>query len=292
MSRRRRSERAPRAHPTDAANAGARTLASSAKATGAARAAAQAARSAPIAPRRPVARVVAIDALRGLALALMIVYHFCFDLRVYGWAALDFEHDPFWLGFRGLIVTMFMALVGVSLVLADAAATPSAKFWKRIALIAACALAVSAASYLVFPRTFIYFGILHAIAVAAVLAAPLVRHPRAALAIGVFVVVVGNTLADPAFNARALSWLGFVTVKPNTEDYVPLAPWAGVVLIGIALGHALARTGFGVLRPLAAAPRALTWAGRHSLLVYMLHQPILLGTLGAIALATGTLRAA
>jgi len=222
----------------------------------------------------------------------MIVYHFCFDLRYYGAIAADFEHNPFWLGFRALVVTMFLALVGVSLVLADVAATPPAKFWKRIAMITACALAASVGSYLLFPQSFIYFGILHAIAVASVLAAPLVRWPRAALAIGVFIVVAGTTIADPAFNTRALSWLGFVTVKPSTEDYVPLAPWGGIVPIGIALGHALLRTDFRALRPLAAAPRWLAWSGRHSLLIYMVHQPILLGVMGAVRFAAGALRAA
>ena len=249
---------------------------------------AAAARSAAV-PAAVARRVVGVDALRGLAIVLMVVYHFCFDLRYYGAIAADFEHDPFWLGFRALIVTMFMTLVGVSLVLADAAGTPPAKFWKRIAVIGACALAASAASYLMFPRSFIYFGILHAIAVTSVLAAPLVRWPRAALAIGVFVVVAGNTIADPAFNARALSWLGFVTVKPNTEDYVPLAPWGGIVAIGIALGHELARRGFRALRPLAAAPRWLAWSGRHTLLIYVVHQPILLGAMGAARFAAGAL---
>jgi uncharacterized membrane protein len=60
---------------------------------------------------------------------------------------------------------------------------------------------------------------------------------------------------------------------------VPLAPWAGVVLVGIALGHALARSGFRAVAPLATAPVALRWLGRHSLPVYMVHQPILLGVL-------------
>ena len=49
----------------------------------------------------------------------MVVYHFAFDLRFYRVIAADFEHDPFWLGFRALIVTSFLLLVGVSLVLAD-----------------------------------------------------------------------------------------------------------------------------------------------------------------------------
>ncbi len=209
----------------------------------------------------------------------MFVYHFAFDLRLYGVIAADFENDPFWLGFRALIVSMFMALVGVSLVLADRAGATASHFWRRLAVIVACALAVTAASWLTFPRSFIYFGILHCIAVASVLAWPLVRRPGAAFAIGCAVIIAGIAFSDPTFDARALSVFGFVAHKPITEDYVPLAPWAGVVFIGIALGNVLAAHSFGAVAPLATAPAWLRWLGRHSLAVYMVHQPILLGVL-------------
>jgi uncharacterized membrane protein len=224
-------------------------------------------------------RIEGVDALRGLALCTMFVYHFFFDLRFYRVIAADFEHDLFWLGFRSLIVTAFMALVGLSLVLADRAGATGVHFARRVAVIAGCALAASAGSWILFPRSFIYFGILHCIAVASVLAWPLVRRPLAALGIGCAVIVAGVAWTHPAFDARGLSWLGFTTTKPPTEDYVPLAPWAGVVLVGIALGQALARSGFRAVAPLAAAPIALRWLGRHSLAVYMVHQPILLGVL-------------
>jgi uncharacterized membrane protein len=232
-------------------------------------------------PHAPPAgeRLAGIDALRGGALCLMFAYHFAFDLRYYRVISADFEHDPFWLGFRAIIVGAFMALAGVSLVLADRAGTTPAHFWRRIGVIAACALAVSAASWIVFPRSFIHFGILHGIAVASVLAWPFVRRPRMALIVGCIVIVAGFGWSNPTFDAGPLSWIGFVTAKPATEDYVPLAPWAGVVFLGIALAHWLARGAFRALAPIASAPGWLRWLGRHSLAVYMVHQPILLGVL-------------
>jgi uncharacterized membrane protein len=242
-------------------------------------------RAAPVrgAQRASHTRLAGIDALRGGALLLMFVYHFCFDLRFYRIAAWDFEHDPFWLGFRALIVTCFMLLVGVGLVLADRARATPAHFWKRVGVIAACAAAVSAGSYLVFPRTFIYFGILHSIAVSSILARPLVRLPWIACVAGIAVIVAGLTFAWPAFDAHGLSWIGFTTTKPPTEDYVPLFPWLGVVLLGLTAGHALANAHLRPLRPRATMPRWLTWLGRHSLIVYMVHQPILLALLWVIA---------
>ena len=224
-------------------------------------------------------RIAGIDALRGSALCLMFVYHFCFDLRFYRVTSWDFEHDPFWLSFRALIVASFMLLVGVSLVLAYRNHATLPHFWKRIGIIAACAAAASLGSFLLFPRTFIYFGILHCIAVASLLGWPLVRRPAIALIVGLAVIVAGLALQWPAFDTRALSWIGFTTHKPATEDYVPLVPWAGVVFVGVAVAHGLARIGFRPLAPLAAAPRWLRWLGRHSLAMYMVHQPILLGVL-------------
>lgn len=230
-------------------------------------------------PALAAERIDGIDTLRGGALCLMFIYHFAFDLRFYGIFAADFEHDPFWLAFRALIVATFMALVGVSLVLADRASAPPAHFWRRIGIIAGCALLATAGSWILFPRTFIHFGILHAIAAASVLAIPVVRRPWMSAAIGCVVTTLGLVLMHPAFDARPLSWIGFATVKPATEDYVPLAPWAGVVFLGIALGHALAGPALRTVAPFASAPRWMRWLGRHSLAIYMVHQPIFLGVL-------------
>jgi len=230
-------------------------------------------------------RIDGFDALRGGALCLMFVYHFAFDLRFYGVLAADFEHDPFWLAFRALIVIAFMVLVGMSLFLADRASATPAHFWRRIGIIAACALLATIGSWILFPRTFIFFGMLHAIAAASLLANPAVHRPWLAAAIGCIVIALGLVLSIPAFDARSLSWIGFATAKPATEDYVPLAPWAGFVFLGIALAHMLAHQGFRAVAPLASAPRWLRWLGRHSLAVYMVHQPLLLGALWLVVRA-------
>ena len=231
------------------------------------------------APVTPSARVPAIDVLRALAVFAMIGYHFAIDLRYYGVIRIDFEHDPVCLVVRGAILSWFLLLAGVSLVLADSAGAPPARFWRHVGEIAGCALLVSAGSYALFPKSYIWFGVLHAIAIALIVARPFARRPAWAAAIGGGVIAAGALLAHPAFDNRALGWIGFMTTKPYTEDYVPMFPWGGVVFVGIALGHLLARRSFAPVAALNHAPQWLATLGRHTLLIYMIHQPILLGVL-------------
>jgi uncharacterized membrane protein len=234
--------------------------------------------TAPIA-RSDIRRIPAIDALRGAAVLAMIAFHFCFDLANDRLVAWDFYHDAFWLHARTGILSSFLLIAGVSLVLADRDNSAPGAFWQHVGVIAACAALVSLGSYVVFPQSFIWFGVLHAIAVSLILARPLARHPWPALALGAAVILAGNLIAHPAFDNRALGWLGFATVKPRTEDYVPLFPWAGVLLVGIPLGHALRQASFRPVALAARLPSWIAWLGRHSLLTYMVHQPILLGIL-------------
>ena len=230
--------------------------------------------------REPLTRIRAIDALRGAAICMMIVYHAAFDLNWFHIISADFNHDRFWLSFRDLIVSSFLLLVGVSLVLASRAGISPKRFWNRIALVAACAILVTVGSYVTFPKTFITFGILHCIVVSSILGWPLVRFPRAALMVGVVVIVAGVAIGVPLFDLPLLNWVGLMTHKPATEDYVPLLPWFGVVLVGISIGWWLLERRMRDLRQISrASPKWLTWVGRHSLLVYMIHQPIMMGLL-------------
>ena len=230
--------------------------------------------------RQQAPRVEGLDALRGVAIVAMVVYHFCFDLRYFGVARWDFEHDIRWLAARTLILSSFLLIAGISAALARRDPAADARWPRHVAVIGGAALLVTAASAMMFPRSFIWFGVLHAIALWLLLARLLIDRPRAALAAGVIVIAAGVMLSSQHFDNRMLGWLGFMTGKPMTEDYVPLFPWSGVLFLGIAAGHALVASNFAMLAPLARMPRALRLLGRHSLAVYLVHQPLLLGGLG------------
>jgi uncharacterized membrane protein len=226
---------------------------------------------------------MAIDVARGCALALMIAYHFSFDLNLFARLGIDFDRDPRWFGFRVLIVSLFLLLVGVSQSLARRQGMDQGRYLKRLGLLAGCAGLITLATRLVFPDTYIFFGILHFIAVASVLGLLTWRLYYLNLVLGLVLIVIGIGVAHPWFDQAWLQWVGLMTHKPPTEDYVPLLPWFGVVLIGQFLGRWLMQTprGMGVMEWTGTRPlsRLLAWGGRHSLLIYMVHQPLLFGLL-------------
>jgi uncharacterized membrane protein len=224
-----------------------------------------------------------IDILRGVAIALMVFYHFCYDLEYFHLASFDFSHDPFWLNLRTLIVSLFLGLVGVSLVLASEHGINQRRYFKRLGLLVVFALAITINSYFMFPGRTIVFGILHLIAFASVAGLVFVRRPVVSLVVGIGLIGLNLVYQHRFFDQAWIHWLGLMTHRPATEDYVPVIPWFGVVLIGIFLGHLLQRRAalqFVRTFHIQATPaRGLALAGRHSLLIYMLHQPVLFGML-------------
>jgi uncharacterized membrane protein len=223
-------------------------------------------------------RLLLIDALRGIAIVLMIVFHFCFDLAWFRLADFDFYHDRFWLNARTVILSSFLFLVGVSLVLATRNGIDMRRYLRRLAMLVIAAALVSAGTWWLFAERFVFFGVLHFIALASVLGLLFVRWGRLSLLAGIVLIALGNTWQSSWFDEPGRRWIGLMTHKPATEDYVPLLPWFGVVLLGIFAGPALQRLARRVQAgrlPLAG----LAFAGRHSLLIYLLHQPLLMGAL-------------
>lgn len=230
-------------------------------------------------------RLAVVDVARGVAIVLMFAFHFCFDLNYFGLAQFDIYHAPFWRYARATIVTLFLLVAGVSLVLAHAGGIRWPAVRRRTLQLVAAAVLVSAGSYLLFPRSYIFFGVLHFIALASLLALPFVRLHWLALFAGVGLLWVGLGYSSPVFDQPLLNWFGLMTYKPITEDYVPLLPWFGVVLLGIFIGSWLRHASCAPVRWQGAGwPwSALGWAGRHSLPLYLLHQPLFFALLYLIA---------
>lgn len=242
-------------------------------------------------------RIDLVDVARGIAVTTMIAYHVCFDLTYFGWASWRMLDDPGWIAWRDAIVGSFVFVVGVSLALRDARGRGTGRdrwfagpFVRRWGQIAAAAVLVSIGSFAIFPTRFIYFGVLHFVAVALWVCRRAPRRPMLAALLAIVCLGAGLGLRSPTFDPKPIDWIGFATVKPATEDYVPLFPWLGVVLAGCAAGGWWTRRGTRLSPAVQAAwsalprPLAATWRtmGRWSLTIYLVHQPLLFAAMEAI----------
>lgn len=221
-----------------------------------------------------------LDMLRGLAILMMVAFHFCFDLTYWHLADFQLLGDWRWMAWRNGIVSLFLFIMGMSLVLA--VEQTAVRFWRRLMRIACCAGVISVVSWFMFADRFIYFGILHFVVLASLLGHALLRLKfleKRWLWLLLALICLATTWLPgaEALNPRSLNWLGMATHKPQTEDYVPLLPWFGVVLLGMVLArtvrHGSSRQNYANL-PAVCQP--LVVLGRQSLLIYMLHQPLLM----------------
>lgn len=226
-------------------------------------------------------RYIQLDFIRGIAIVLMVIFHISFDLNNFHFITIDIynHHSYFWFYFRMFIVTLFMSSVGISLYLAHHNHIDFQKVKKRFILLSAASVAISVASYITFAHSWIYFGVIHFVTIASLLALPFVALPTLSLIIGTIIIIL--------FNMKIIDmhWLYSLTAQilhlpQHTEDLVPLTPWFGVVLIGIFIG---AKKLF--LFPLPQKNQfiqKIAFLGKHSLAIYLIHQPIFFGFIAAL----------
>lgn len=226
-------------------------------------------------------RAMWLDMARGAAIVVMLAYHFSYDLNYWQFTQADFYHDGFWLNLRTSIVSAFVLIVGISLSVAERQGVLAKVWGRRILILSVAAALISAVSFLLFQQRFIFFGVIHFIALASVLTLFFVKRPILAAVVGLLCLSLGNFWQHAVFDQPALQWLGMVTHKPLTEDYVPLLPWFGVVLWGCVLGRILQRQAAFYQTVENKFARNLAQLGQHSLAVYLIHQPVFFGILWA-----------
>lgn len=228
-----------------------------------------------------------IDFLRGIAIIMMISYHILFDLKFFGIWDTNLHSLSFRL-FLYPIGTTFLLLVGISLTLSYSRAQKTIptkqlpiKFLLRGLKIFGFGMIITIITWILLPDAFIIFGILHCIGISIILAYPFLQLRIPNLFIGIVFILSGIILRTMVFEFNWLVWLGFPPTDFSTIDYFPLLPWFGVVLIGIFIGRTL-YPGYNRTFELPDLSvykliNFLCFLGKHSLVIYLLHQPILVG---------------
>ena len=230
-----------------------------------------------------------IDVLRGLAIVMMISFHFLFDLNYFGVYPLDIYSGFLWLLARST-ASIFLFLVGVSLSLSHSRAVLSGayqseesmlfKYLKRGLKIFLLGLLITLATWLFIPQEFIVFGVLHFIGIAIILEYPFLNRKYLNLLLGVIFLGTGILLAQYTFSFPWFVWLGLQPTGFITVDYFPLFPWLGVVSLGLFAGGILYKN----YQRRFSIPdlssymfmRFLSFLGHHSLIIYLIHQPVLI----------------
>lgn len=232
------------------------------------------------------ARLSGLDRLRGTALIAMALYHTSWDLHDQGVLSLDPASHPAFIWSARFIAATFLILSGISLILAHPVRVDWPKFWRRETQLIAAAMAVSLGSYVLFPQAWIAFGILHHLALAGLLATQLLYRSGATLAaLVILCLLLPQVLANDKFDGRWLEWIGLSVHVSPANDFVPLLPWFACVVLGLLVGRLVQS-----VKPVSAhsegkTAKSLAFLGRHGLLFYLIHQPVLIGLItGLVAL--------
>ena len=222
-------------------------------------------------------RIWELDALRGVCVIGMVVVHFVFDLvSLYG--LVYWEYNALFSFIMNWGGVLFLLISGVC-------ATLGSHCVRRGLIVFGCGLivtAVTAGMYLLgiaHPSIIIYFGVLHCLGICMMLWYFLKKLPTWALGIlGALLTVTGLLIRNLRVENPYLFWLGLTTETFSTADFFPLLPYLGFFLLGAVLGRTLYRSKTTLLPKISTANpfiRFFTACGRHSLIIYLLHQPAL-----------------
>ncbi len=235
-------------------------------------------------------RLWEIDALRGVAIVMMTIFHLMWDLWFFRILPNVVLYTGFWKYFQRTTAILFLLIVGISLTISYRAAQRKgelsySKFFWRGLRIFGFGLVISLAVWLA-NVGYVHFGILHCIGISILLAYPLLPYRWINLGLWAVLFLLGGWVETVRVGFPWLVWLGLMPPAYAPNDYFPLVPWFGVVLLGVFLGNTLYNAQ-GRRFPLpdlsAFAPvQLLRFLGRHSLLIYLIHQPLLLAGLWAL----------
>ena len=225
-------------------------------------------------------RILWIDVIRGVSILAMITFHFAFDLMYFGFAKSDLIYQPDWRLFERMIAFSFLFIAGLSLFITHGSLIKWNSFIKRYGVTAICAVLISTVTYVLFNGDMIRFGILHAISVSGLISLLLLKLNSFFLALlAVIIFLINLLIPQPVEGDYFWQWLIYTNETPHSLDYRPIIPWITPFILGMASYQLFKKWGLLetsntiIYRELSI----LSWLGRNSLIIYLIHQPILFG---------------
>jgi uncharacterized membrane protein len=198
----------------------------------------------------------------------MVIFHVTYDLRMFGFNQINFS-EGFWYAFPRLIAGTFLFCLGIALNYTHREKVKASAIVKRLKKLGLSALAVSIGTYIVFPQQWVYFGTLHCILAGSLLGALFVHHRKEALVVMIMILILQYGVGFD------IKWVSGILQRPSM-DFIPIYPWFWVILLGILVGPYLSR--MPIMMKLRT-PKFFDFLGRHSLAIYLIHQPLIFGAL-------------
>ena len=187
-----------------------------------------------------------------------------------------------------LSAAIFVVLVGVSLSISYSKVKNKSttnkiilKYLKRGFITIFLGIIISIISWFYIPKGYVIFGILHFIGTSIILSLIFLRYRLFNVIFGIIIIILGLYLRTLSFDFKYLIPLGFIPNNYWSIDHFPLLPWFGIILIGITIGNILYPNKirkFEIIdRSKNTIVKSFCFLGRNSLIIYFLHQPIIIG---------------
>ena len=229
-----------------------------------------------------------IDGLRAIAVLAMIVYHFAWDLGFFNIVDPFIVNSGWWKIFAVSIGSSFLFLSGISFWLSAYGGINFRKFTKRFLILISAALLVSLGTYQADSNTFVFFGILHLLSACTLLGLLIYKMPSALIIlIGLSIVILEPYLISDFYEPKYLAWTGLFSGSTGSVDFYGFIPWSSAYIFGIGLSKIIFKIDgkgiwtnnflFSNARKNSVLIKTFFWLGRNSLLIYLIHQPILIG---------------
>jgi uncharacterized membrane protein len=231
-------------------------------------------------------RISLLDFFRGTALLMMTIFHFAWDLEFFHFIDTGTTAQASWKLLARLTASGFLIIAGFSFMLAHQRGINWRGFWYRLRLITSAAFIITTATYIATPSSFIFFGILHQIAFSSIIALFFLNRSSPLIFItSIIIIALPYLFRSDFFSYSIFWWSGLAPIYPTSNDYVPMFPWTGYMLLGLGLAKTTALQKFNHIKvENTAIGRFLCFLGRYSLVYYLVHQPVLVTVMWVLTL--------
>lgn len=234
-------------------------------------------------------RIPIIDAVRGIMILYVVLYHLLYDLWMFGLIEKIWLTHPLMEAVHVVCYSTLVAFSGISV-------NFSRNNLKRGLILFGEAWAITLVTWVLDQHMFVRFGVLHFLGLAAILyhfirmAEPALEKARRACRVpdGLFPLVMFllyvwtyATVHQSVYDVEGLAWLGFRNAHYASSDYFPMVPFFFLYLFGVWMGKKIVAGKFPDWFYKINIP-GMDAVGRKSIWIYLIHQPVIYGVVWLI----------